>query len=131
MTGPQNSVTGPTGPATNVNIAYISNTGFTGLNLAVTGSTGYFLDSVNLPINVTNVSSKYLINASCQIFSSSGIKNVSSSILRSNTGMSGTTLPTTYINLANNKQQSVEYAPTDTATQANLNDPCNPSKVLV
>ena len=117
----KNGLTGPTGPSTNVNIAYISNTGYTGANLAVTGTTGYFLDAVNLPINVTNITNKYLINASCQILSSSGISNISSSILRSTTKMSGTQLPAQYINLANNSQTDVVYPPAHTG-QSNLND---------
>jgi hypothetical protein len=120
VTGPTGitGYTGPTGPATNVNIAYISNTGYTGLSLAV-GATGYFLDSVNLPISVTNVSSKYLINASCQMLYTAGIRNISASILRSNTGMSGTALPDTYINLANNLKTTVTYPPLDTETPTN------------
>jgi hypothetical protein len=116
-TGP----TGPTGPATNVNISYLSNTGYTGPTFP--GSTGtYFLDSVNLgPINVTNVNNKYLINASCQILSTSGISNVSSSILRSNSLMSGTSLPAQFINLANNSQSDVIYPPLHSGS-ASLND---------
>ena len=109
-TGPSGP-TGPTGPATNVNISYLINTGFTGP--ALPGSTGqYFLDAINLgPINVTNVNNKYLINASCQILSTSGIANISSSILRSNSLMSGTSLPAQFINLADYTQSDVLYPP--------------------
>ena len=109
-TGPSGP-TGPTGPSTNVNISYLINTGYTGP--ALPGSTGqYFLDAVNLgPINVTNVNNQYLINASCQILSTSGIANISSSILRSNSLMSGTSLPAQFINLANYSQSDVLYPP--------------------
>ena len=114
--------TGPTGPSssTQVNISYISNTGFTGPATSGTGAQ-YFLDAVNLPINVTNTANKYLINASCQILSNGGISNVSTTIIRSNVVMSGTPLPVTYINLANNTQQDVLYPPIHTGT-ASLND---------
>jgi hypothetical protein len=127
--GPQGlqGVQGPTGPtgSTQVNITFISNTGFTGPVTSGPGLTGhYFLDSVNLgPINVTNTTNKYLINASCQLLSSaaSGLKNVSTSIIRSNTLMSGATQPVTYINLANNSQNDVLYPPLHTG-QSSLND---------
>jgi hypothetical protein len=127
--GPQGlqGVQGPTGPtgSTQVNITFISNTGFTGPVTSGPGLTGhYFLDSVNLgPINVTNTTNKYLINASCQLLSSaaSGLKNVSTSIIRSNTLMSGATLPVTYINLANNSQNDVLKPPLHTG-QTSLND---------
>ena len=123
ITGPT-GVTGPTG-STQVNITFISNTGFTGPVTSGPGLTGhYFLDAVNLgPINVTNTTNKYLINASCQLLSSvaSGLKNVSTSIIRSNTLMSGATLPVTYINLANYSQNDVLYPPLHTG-QASLND---------
>ena len=104
-----------------MNILYISNTGYTGP--VIPGSTGaYFLDSVILgPINVTNTSNKYLINASCQLICTTGISNISASILRSNTGMTGTTLPVSYINLANNAQTDVIYPPLHTGTSS-LND---------
>ena len=103
--------TGPTGISGKIDIVYSSITGYTGLSL--TGSTGatYFLDSYNLPINVTNINNKYLIYASCQILSSNGISNISASILRSNIGMSGTNLPAQYINLASNTQIDVKYPP--------------------
>ena len=125
-TGPTGfAATGPTGPtgSAQVNISYISNTGFTGPVTTGVGKTGnYFLDAAYLgPINVTNVNNKYLINASCQLLSSAGLKNVSTSILRSNTGMTGTTLPITYINLANNSQKDVIYPPSHIGT-ASLND---------
>jgi hypothetical protein len=128
-TGQASTVTGPTGytgytgptGSTNVNILYVSNTGFTGSTIT-SGGTAYFLDATNLgPINVTNTSNKYLINASCQILSTSGIANISASILRSNTVMSGLSLPTVYINLANNTQTDVLYPPAHSGT-ANLND---------
>lgn len=113
---------GPTGPTgtSQVNIVYLGNTGYTGPPIG-TGSTGYFLDSFNLPITVTNTSNKYLINASCQLLVDSNLKNVSTSILRSNTGMSGSTLPTSYVNLANNAQADVKYPPLHVGT-SDLND---------
>ena len=53
-------VTGPTG-ATQVNISYLSNTGFTGPLVTGVGNTGnYFLDSFNLPISVTIIINKFL-----------------------------------------------------------------------
>jgi len=105
-----------------LNINYISNTGFTGPNAVGTTGATYFLDSVNLQINVPNTTNKYLINASCQILSdNNGVANISASILRSNTGMSGTTLPSSYINLANNIKNDVIYPPVHTG-QSSLND---------
>jgi hypothetical protein len=119
-TGSQGS-TGPTGAA-QVNIVYLSNTGFTGPLVTGAGNTGqYFLDSFNLPISVTNINTKYLINASCQILSKNDLKNVSTSILRSTTGMTGSSLPVSYINLANNIQNDVLYPPNHTF-QSSLND---------
>ena len=120
-TGPT-GITGPTGQ-TQVNIAYISNTGFTGPAVSGLGLTGnYFLDAVNLPINVTNRNNKYLINASCQIlYIDSGLSNVSATIIRSDRKMDGTALPDRYINLANNAQTDVIYPPAHTGT-SNLLD---------
>jgi collagen type VII alpha len=103
--------TGPTGISGKIDIVYSSITGYTGLSLIGSTSATYFLDSYNLPINVTNINNKYLIYASCQILSSNGISNISASILRSNIGMSGTNLPTQYINLASNTQIDVKYPP--------------------
>jgi len=125
--GDPSTVTGPTGPigVTQVNILYISNTGFTGPVTTGVGNTGnYFLDAAYLgPINVTNVNNKYLINASCQLLSVAavGLSNISTSILRSNQGMTGTTLPATYINLANNSQTDVIYPPLHSGSSS-LND---------
>jgi len=114
-TGASSSVTGPTGASSSLslNINSIINTGFTGPNTSGLGDTGnYFLDTVNLAVNVTNVNSRFLINASCQILStanggSSHINNISTTIIRSSTGMTGRNLPVSYVNLANNAQSDV------------------------
>jgi len=117
LTGPVysliNSKTGPTGPAgiANASISYISNQGYTGPASSITGYTGYFLDSVNLGITGTSYNKLYLINASCQVLCSGGIKNLAASIFRSSTGMTGYSLPSSYINLANNQQTDVIYSP--------------------
>ena len=62
----------------------------------------------------------YLINASCQVLCSGGIQNLSASIFRSSTGMTGYSLPSSYINLANNQKTDVVYSP-DTANFTDLN----------
>ena len=72
-------------------------TGFTG----TTGGTGFFLDSINLPVSITNANQKNLIFASIQL---SGINAnnetpIAFTIMRSNEIMSGITLNTA-INLA-------------------------------
>jgi hypothetical protein len=53
--------------------------------------------------------------------SNNDLKNVSTSILRSTTGMTGSSLPVSYINLANNIQNDVLYPPNHTF-QSSLND---------
>jgi hypothetical protein len=101
---------GATGPTGNIqlNINSLANNGFTG---QLAGN--YFLDSVNLIVNTNNLSNSYLVNASCQILATEGnsLNNISTSILRSTVNMSGNSLPTSYINLANNSQTDVIYPP--------------------
>jgi hypothetical protein len=130
-TGAASSVTGPTGPAVNANINLISNTGFTGPFFTnVGGATGiqYFLGSVsrtiNLQINSSSASNKYLIYASCQLLASAGIQNVSASIIRSQSPMFGLTINTfqPYVNLANNSQSDVIYPPLHTASETSIID---------
>jgi hypothetical protein len=125
-TGPT-GITGPTG-SVSLQLTSIANTGYTGLaTLVGLGYTGnYFLDSVNLSVNASNTSNSFLINASCQILATSTnaastLKNISATIIRSNTGMSGTSLPSSYINLANNSQVDVIYPPSHNK-QSDLND---------
>ena len=70
---------------------------------------------------MTNTTNKYLIYASCQLLAGSDLKNISTTIIRSNTGMTGTNMPVTYINLANNAQKDIIYPPLHTG-QSSLND---------
>jgi hypothetical protein len=117
--------TGPTGSAVLPNLAYSSNTGFSGPTIGHGGAgvtAAYFLSTSNFgPIIPSSSTSKYLINASCQAFASTtSISNISASIFRSNTGMTGTALPSSYINLANNSQTDV-IVPQDINTPANTN----------
>ena len=126
VTGPtgRTGPTGPTGPSITQSISgnNLTNTGFTGPIVTGVGNTGnYFLDSVNLPVYVTNINARYLINASCQILSNtSNVKNVSASIFRSTQVMTGSNLPTSYVNLANNQQNDVNFPPIHSG--ASLND---------
>jgi len=134
-TGAASSVTGPTGiqgptgytgpTGTVINLSYTGITGYTGTTITPIGNTGsYFLDSLNLPINVTNTNDRYLVYASCQYFgtnTNSGVKNLSTTIIKSMTGMTGTGLTGSYINLANGKQNDVTFPPGNTFTQSDLN----------
>ena len=134
-TGAASSVTGPTGiqgptgytgpTGTVINLSYTGITGYTGTTITPIGNTGsYFLDSLNLPINVTNTNDRYLVYASCQYFgtnTNSGVKNLSTTIIKSMTGMTGTGLTGSYINLANGKQNDVTFPPGNTFSQSDLN----------
>jgi hypothetical protein len=105
--------TGPTGPTgTNISITAKSFTGYTGpaypiTTPSVTGGTAYYLDGDNLLV-LTRNNQTNLINASFQSYesSTSGINNLSATIMRSFAGMSGFTaaVPPYYpvVNLANN-----------------------------
>jgi hypothetical protein len=128
VTGPQGiqGVTGYTGPTgTVINLSYTGITGYTGTTITPLGNTGsYFLDSLNLPINVTNTNDRYLVYASCQYFgtnTNSGVQNLSTTIIKSMTGMTGAVLPSSYINLANGKQNDVTFPPGNTFSQSDLN----------
>jgi hypothetical protein len=73
------------------------------------------------------VNEKHLIYASSQYFGTvgggnGGVENLSATIMRSMTGMTGTSLPTTYTNLANRQQVEVTYPPTALFTQSSLNN---------
>ena len=134
-TGAASSVTGPTGiqgptgytgpTGTVINLSYTGITGYTGTTITPLGNTGsYFLDSLNLPINVTNTNDRYLVYASCQYFgtnTNSGVQNLSTTIIKSMTGMTGTGLTGSYINLANGKQNDVTFPPGNTFSQSDLN----------
>jgi hypothetical protein len=133
-TGAASSVTGPTGiqgptgytgpTGTVINLSYTGITGYTGTNFSLGNTGSYFLDSLNLPINVTNTNDRYLVYASCQYFgtnTNSGVKNLSTTIIKSMTGMTGSGLPGSYINLANGKQNDVTFPPGNTFTQSDLN----------
>jgi hypothetical protein len=120
-TGPT-GVTGPTGP-TGPGFTLIGNTsygtGYTGAPLA--GSTSYFLDSFNLgPVFVNNGNSntKVLVSMSVQYTSGASLlQNISASIFRGKTGMSGYGL--TGINLAKGTTGEVYY-PADTTLPNSL-----------
>jgi hypothetical protein len=125
-TGPTGfAFTGPTG--TILNLSYTGMTGYTGTAI-VGGTASYFLDALNLPVNITNTNDIYIVYASCQYFSTidpaTGVKNLSTTIMRSATGMTGTTLPISYVNMANGKQNDVRFPPTiaGAVSQTTLNN---------
>ena len=101
-----------------------NNIGFSGPSVPGIGLQ-YFLGSagnvINCVVNVTDISNKYLVNASCQLLSDTSFRNVSASILRSGTAMFGTGLPISYINLSNDTKTDVIFPPLHTGT-SNLND---------
>jgi hypothetical protein len=109
--------TGPTGPGFNLlgNTSY--GTGFSGPNSS--GATGYFVDSFNLgPVFVNNGNSNTKVLVSMSVQYTTGptlLQNISASIFRGKTGMSGTGL--TGLNLANGNTGDVFY-PYDTLTSA-------------
>ena len=111
LQGPTGSQ-GPTGPSNISVLGYTGLTGFTGNSIVSGGSGTYFLDSFNLgPISVTNINQQHLIYGSCQILSTTGIKNFAATIMRSPTGMSGTSLPASSVNLANRQTNSEVFYP--------------------
>jgi hypothetical protein len=107
-TGP----TGPTGPGFNLLRSTSYGTGWIGPALG--GNTNYFVDSFNLgPITVNNgnANTKLLVSMSVQFIATLQITNLSASIFRATTSMSGT--GPTGLNLASGKTGDVFY-PYDT-----------------
>jgi hypothetical protein len=107
-TGPT-GVTGPTGPGFNL----VDNTSYgTGYSGSTAGGTAYFVDAFDLGpvyVNNGNASTKILVYATVQYMASNEIENISASIFRGRTAMSGYGL--TGLNLANGKTGDVRFPP--------------------
>ena len=90
-------------------------TGFSGYSgPPASGSTGvaYYLDSFNLKVNVTKPNEKILVYGSFQAINTTEINNLSATIMRSQTQMSGTTFNSANtINLASDAGVDVQYPP--------------------
>jgi len=111
ITGP----TGPTGPGFNLLRSTPYGSGWLGPTAG--GGTGYFVDSFNLgPVTVNNgnATTKVLVSASVQCISANSIKNLSASIFRKSTGMSGTTV--SGLNLSIGNTGDVYYPPDNTSS---------------
>ena len=119
-TGPTGE-TGPTGPGFTLigNTSY--GTGYIATGPTATGATSYFIDSFNLgPVFVNNGNSntKVLVSMSVQYTAGpSAVQNISASIFRGKTGMTGTGL--TGLNLAKGTIGEVYY-PADTTSPNSL-----------
>jgi hypothetical protein len=71
----------------------------------------YYLDSTNVRVNVTNANQRNLVYASFQAINTTAINNLSATIIRGQTLMSGTTFVSYggYINLAGQTGVDVQY----------------------
>ena len=107
-TGPT-GLTGPTGAG----FILLGATGISGYSGPIsTGSTGvaYYIDAFNLQVNITNPNEKVLVYGAYQAVNTTNIVNLSSTIMRSSSTMSGTTFNSANtINLAGHTGRDVQY----------------------
>jgi len=109
--------TGPTGPIgpTGSGFTFLGLTGYTGYSgPPAVGATGvaYYLDGLNLKVDVTNPNEKILVYGSFQVINTTEINNLSATIMRSQTQMSGTSFNSANtINLASDSGVDVQYPP--------------------
>lgn len=119
-TGASSTVTGPTGVTGPNGLTILGATFFVDWT-APAATTTYFVDSDNLgPTTITSTTQQNLVYATCQVYNATPFNNIAASIFRNNATMSGTTLPTSSINLSTNQNTEVQYPPLHSGSSLTL-----------